>query len=245
MTIAFRPGWTVSCLEADSTRPVEGMRLRPTEETLRRLADCGLVLRPRPAGLALYLQHMGGAGGPRRVQLVGKVALVFGLEASSGFWTRYLPDLTSGTGPQIYLSNRITATQLRPEGPLTTGAEVDVADAVRIVAPRFSTRADLGATPRPKSMAVATALTPRRNLPDVALGESSGEGLAEVDLTGEAETTFVLAPKPPATARRRVHVCPELAGRGVAGVLELVLDPVAGPDPPGGRAFTALFRKRV
>lgn len=161
------------------------------------------------------------------------------------FWAKYQPDLTSTTGPQIYLTNRVDAATARPDGLLTVGPEVDLADAVQIVPWRFAARADLAASPRPLAVAVSTAFAPRNDLADVPLQTASGEAEALIDLAGQTETVFLLAPKPPASARRRVFVSAELAGRGAAGVLELVLRPVAGPDPPGPRAFAAEFRRRL
>jgi hypothetical protein len=245
MTIAFRPGWTVSCLEAGSTRAVTGLRLDPTEATRRKMADAGLVMRARPGGFALFVQRVGRPDGPLRAPFAGDVAVTFAVNVEPGYWSRYQPDLTALAGPQLYLTNRVDAATVRPEGLLTVGAEVGIADAVQVVPDRFAARADLSASPRPVAMAVATAFAPRRDLPDVALETASGVGAAQIDLGGETETTFVLAPKPPASNRRRVFVSTELAGRGAAGVLELILRPVAGPDPPGPRAFTALFRKRI
>jgi hypothetical protein len=93
-------------------------------------------------------------------------------------------------------------------------------------------------------MAVATAHDPRRDLPDVPIGEASGEGRAEIDLDGQSQPLFRLAPRPPGTVWRRVYVSAELAGRGVAGVLDLVLRPEADPDDTPLRRFVARFRKR-
>jgi hypothetical protein len=244
MTIAFRPGWTVSCLEAGTARAVAGLRLEPTDEARRNMADAGIVSRPRPGGLALFVQRVGRPNGAPRVPFAGDIALRFALHVQPDFWSRYQPDLTSATGPQVYLTNRVDAATVRPEGLLTAGSDVDIADAVRIVPRRFAARADLAASPRPVAMAVSTAFAPRRNLPDVALETGSGEAVAVIDLGDQSEAVFVVAAKPPATARRRVFVSAELAGRGAAGVLELILRPVAGPDPPGPRAFSAAFRKR-
>jgi hypothetical protein len=244
MTIAFRPGWTVTCLEAGTARTVAGLRLDPTDEARQRMADAGIVPRPRPGGLALFVQRIGRRDGAGRAPFLGDIVLCFAVHVQQDFWTRYQPDLTSATGPQFYLTNRVDAATVRAEGLLTVGSEVGLADAVQIVPRRFVARADLAARPRPVAMAVSTAFAPRRDLADVALETGSGEAQALIDLGTGAETTFLVAPKPPATARRRVFASAELSGRAAAGVLELILRPVAGPDPPGPRAFSAEFRKR-
>lgn len=244
MTIAFRPRWSVGCVEAGTGDPVLGLRLDPTPQTARRIADAGMVLRPGPAGFTLYQMRAGGVSGAPRAPVQGDLEMCFAVRVDPAFWSRYRLDLTVDTGPQLYLSNRIDAADIRPEGRLTQGGEAGPEDAVRIVAPRFAAQADLGASPRPTAMALATGHDPRRDLPDVPVADASGGGRAEIDLEGQPQAVFRLAPRPPGTDWRRIYVSADLAGRGVAGVLDLTLRPGAGPGDPPPRLFVARFRRR-
>lgn len=243
--IAFRPAYSVTAEDAGDGSALPGLAFHPTEATRHRLADQGLVFRARTGGFQLFAQIIGGTGGVRRAPIRAELVLVFGIRLTDqGFSSRYGPDLTAQTGPNLFLTNRIDAGSARSSGALTVAADVGQADAVRLVGRRFLARTNLNVSPVPTALALATAYAPVRALPDVAMAASTGEPQVAVDLMTFPERTFTLAPKPPGTAQVRHYADTELAGRGAFGVLELALFPVPGPEPAGGRNFTARFRRR-
>lgn len=244
MTVAFRPACAVSAADAADGAAIRNISFVATSTTRRMMADLGLIWQARPGGFQIYGQYLGGVGGERRAPLTGDATLTFGIVMKDEALRRYMPALTPKSGPSLYLSNRTAAGAVRAQGALTVGAEVAVADAARIVGRVFLARADLAAQPRPTAISVATAVAPLRTLPDVPITAEVGEVQVPIDLRGAPERVFTIAAKPPGSAKTRVVVDDEFAARPVAGLLDLVLRPVAGPDPAAGRFFSAKFRRR-
>ena len=246
-TLAFRPAFTVTVDEQGTGKAVSALGFEPTPTTERRLADHRMVFRPRAAGFQLYAQFNPEAGDARLGPITARTSFVFAIQLmESDFLARYHPDLDPATGPNLYLANLDADGSVRPSGALGLGATVERADAARIVGRRLNARADLTAVPAPTSLKVTDRFDPARTVADVAVAASAGSTTAAVaiDLSADAADAFSLAPQPADTPRTTLFADDELAGRGAFGVLELVAAPTAGPDPAGGRAYTATFRRR-
>lgn len=244
-TVAFRPAYSVLALDDADDKPLSALAFSPTASCRARLRDLGLSFRAEPGGFRLFAQFMGGAGGVRRVPVAGEALLVFAITlADPDFTARYQPALTRATGPNLYLTNRTVAGAIRNAGLVTRGATAAAVDAVRITARRFRAPAATDVANPPTALAVATGYDPIRQLADAVVAGPGGEAQVAVDLTGAPERAFTLAPKPPGTAFSRILADDEVFALGAFGVLDLVLRPVAGPDPAAGRAFIARFRRQ-
>jgi hypothetical protein len=244
-TVAFRPAYSVLALDDADDKPLPGLILFPTASCRARLRDLGLSYRAETGGFRLFAQFMGGTGGVRRVPVAAEAVLVFAITlADPGFPARYRPPLTRATGPNLYLTNRTPAGAVRNAGLLTRGAVAAAVDAVRITGRRFRAPATVGGANPATALAVATGYAPIRQLADAPIAGPVGEAQVAIDLTGAPERAFTLAPKPPGTAFSRILADDEVFALGAFGVLDLVLRPVAGPDPAAGRAFTARFRRQ-
>ncbi len=245
--IAFRPIATVTVTDQGTGKAIATLAFAPTPTTERRLADHRIVFRQRAAGFQLYAQFNPEAGNARLGPITVRTSFVFAIRRSeSDFLARYHPDLDPATGPNLYLANLDADGSVRPSGALSVGPTVEKADAAHIVGRRLNARADLSAMPAPASLKVADRFDPARTVADVSVNGIAGSTTAAVaiDLSADAAAAFTLAPQPADTPKTTLYADDELAGRGVFGVLELVADPSAGPEPAGGRAYTATFRRR-
>lgn len=243
--IAFRPAVTVMVGEDGTGRPIRALSFEPTGETLSRLADHRLVFRPRADGFQLYAQYNPEAGNARLGPITERTSFVFGVRlAETDFTARYHPKLGPETGPNLYLANLNANGSVRGSGSLARGATVEKADGARIVGRRLTARADLTATPKPARLKVTDRFKPSRIVADLAVNAVAGSDSASVaiDLSEDRAAAYTLAPQPGGAPKITLFANDELAGRGAFGVLEIVADPSAGPDPAGGRAYFAAFR---
>ncbi len=244
---AFRPFVTATVEENGTGKAIHALGFEPTSATAQRLADHKLVFRPRANGFQLYAQFNPEAGNARLGAVAARTSFVFGIRLTEpDFLARYHPDLDRATGPNLYLANLDADGTVRASGGLSLGATVEKADAARIVARRLNARADLTATPEPASLKVTDRFDPSRTVADVpvdAIANSTSAAVA-IDLSADLAAAYTLAPQPANKPKTTLFADVELAGRGAFGVLELVAEPSVGPEPAGGRKYSATFRRR-
>lgn len=187
------------------------------------------------------------AGNARVGAPATRASFVFGIRLlEPDFLARYHPDLGSDTGPNLYLTNLDAKGAVRTAGSLSRKATVEKVDAARIVARHLIARADLTAKLQPARLKVTDRFRRSRTVADVAVHAVANASTATVaiDLAADLGAAYVLAPQPADKPRITLFADDELAGRGAFGVLELVADPAVGPEPAGGRKYTAQFRRR-
>ena len=244
----FRPAYNITVTEDGTGKPIRAISFSPTSATVQKLANHKLIFRTRDDGFVLYAQYDAQSGGVRKAPVTGPTPLLFAIRSTDAeLLKQYHPDLDNTTGPNILLTNRTANTTIKGSGSLAKAATVEAADATRITGRLLKVRADLVITPAANSIAVATYYTPTQNLPDVKITATAGSTAAavEVDLSASTSNRFTTAPKPPGNPKTSVFVDDELAGHGVFGVLELVLDAFVDPDPAQGRTYFAHFRRRA
>lgn len=245
--IAFRPFVTVTVLEQGTGKEIGGLRFEPAPATALRLADHRLVFRTRDSGFQLYAQFNPEFGNARLSALAARTSFVFCIRLTEpGFLARYHPDLDSATGPNLYLANLDARGGVRAKGRLSRGKTVTQADAARIVARRLTARASLVGKPQPASLKVTERFNPSRTVADIpvdAIAKSTAAAVA-IDLSTDLARVYTLAPQPRGKPETTLFADNELAGCGAFGVLELVAEPSAGPEPAGGRKYSAIFRRR-
>lgn len=244
---AFRPFMTLTVAENGTGAAIGALGFAPTTATVRRLADHKLIFRRRANGFQLYAQFNPEAGNARLGPIAVRRSFVFGIRLTEpDFLARYHPDLDPATGPNLYLANLDADGSVRGAGSVSVGATVEKADAARIVARRLNAKADLTATPAPVSLKVTDRFDPARTVADVpvdAIAASTSATVA-IDLSADLAAVYSLAPQPADLPRTTLFIDDELAGRGAFGALELVAEPSAGPEPAGGRIYSATFRRR-
>jgi hypothetical protein len=246
--IAFRPIFTVAVEEKGTGKPIRALAFEPTAATVRRLADCRLVLRPRDDGLQVFGQFNPEAGNDPLGGIKARTAFVFGIRLKErDFLARYHPDLDPTTGPNLYISNLAADGSVRGAGRLSLGDAVERADGARIVGRRLNARADLAANPVPTSLRVTDRFKPSRTVASAPVTAAAGAATASVaiDLSADLAAAYTLAPQPADQPKTTLYVDDELAGSGAFGVLELVADPATGQAPAEGRKYSIAFRRRT
>jgi hypothetical protein len=245
--VTFRPFITVTVEEQTTGKPIHALSFGPTAATARRLADHRLIVRPRANGFQIYAKFNPEAGNARLGAFAGRTSLVFGIRLSEAdFLARYQPDLDSTIGPNLYLTNRDPDGSVRKSGRLSLGDTVEKADAARIVGRRLNARTDHSATSAAASLKVTDRFDPSRTVANVPVNSiaNSGSAAVAIDLSADRAVAYTLAPQPAGNPKMTLFVDDELAGRGAFGALELVAEPSAGPEPAGGRIYSATFRRR-
>ena len=242
----FRPLAAVTITDEANGKAMESLSFDPTAATAAKLTGHRLIFRRRLGGFQLYAERNLGPGGGPVVPIVEPVRLVFALRSSDrGRLARYKPSEDPTAGPNLYLTNLDDAGVPQASRPLSRGESIAAADSARIVGPRFRARVPLPATNRPNRVEVRRRHDGERVGDAIPLEVGAGASAAElgVDLSNEEASAFTLVPKP-AGDEQHILVDEELAATGAYGAVELVLKPFPGPDPEGGREFTAVFARR-
>lgn len=243
--IAYRPVANVAAKEQGRDAPIAALRFEPTPTTSVQLARHRLLFRPYPGGFRLSAQHnLEGDGGPF-VPIAESLSLLFALSsADPGLLARAGGEGAALSGPNLFLTNR-NAGGAPQGGPVLSRDElISAKDRAWIVPRRHRARIPLPTSSRPNRVELrpyfgGPAIGDPISIEGDAQAAVGGVTIALEDQEGFA---FLLRPKPQG-GDQLIIADEELADMRPLGALELVLKTFPGPDPAGGREFTATFKR--
>jgi hypothetical protein len=234
--------------EAGTALP--GFTFAPASRTRRLLADHQLTFRPRPAGFEVFYRVNPRSADPLMGRIGRRIRLTFPFAlGEADFFARYEPDLSAGTGPQLYLDNLTAAGAIQPAAvaALSAGDVAAPADAMKVHPRTFlaTTEAGPGAATRFRvrdRFAPATA-APLLEVP-IVTAAGAARTAARIDLSARPPGPYTLETDAPGTARRTIYVDDELAGAPMAGLIDLHWETAQDTAPAAGVPYVIRFRKR-
>ncbi len=205
-----------------------------------------MVARPRPAGIQLFYRINPAAVDPLLGPIGNRLRFSFSLkQLLPDVFTRYEPDLTSETGPQLYLDNLTPAGNLQSKDTLTTGTVLQADDAAQILPPIFPARADLNVAAPPSQFRVLDRFDATTTV-DAFPIDPSATGLAstKVDLSAEEPGPYTLSTDVGSPPPRTIYIDRDLARVRRLGVIDIHWETRQDSVPAGGLTYFIRLRKR-
>ena len=161
---------------------------------------------------------------------------------------RYEPDLTSDTGPQLYLDNLTPAGAIQPASTqtLTGGAVAQAGDAMKVYPHIFSATADLSGGAPPTKFTVRDKFNPATVVLEVSINASAGvdQAVTKIDMSGHPSGPYTLETDAAGSVPKTIYLDDELAGAQILGLLDIYWETAQDGAPAGGVPYFIRLQKR-
>lgn len=241
--------FSIFAQDATSGALLPGFALKPSARTRKLITGYQLLFRVRPGGCELYYTLNPLAVDPLLARIQRRERFTFLLEQhEAAFFTRYQPDLTAETGPQLYLDNLTVAGAIQPPDRLllTSGTVVQPADAAKIVPPVFIATTQMSDGGTPTRFVVRDKYQPAVVLLDVPIQAAAGvaQSSTRIDLSSRPPGPYTLQSDADGAVNRTMYVDGDLAGARVLGVVDIYWETAQTNAAEGGQAYVIRFRRR-